>query len=110
MKEEHHIFTSGLEKGEYILPNIFEQYGYKVYFWSNENKEPIHVHISKGTPHGNSTKVWLTRNGGCILANNNSEVPKDELKEIMKTISLNFLYIVAKWQEVHGQYSTRFFC
>lgn len=37
---------------------VFEQYGYKVYFWSNENNEPIHVHISKGKPQGNSTKGW----------------------------------------------------
>ena len=22
--------------------------GYKIYFWSNENNEPIHIHISKG--------------------------------------------------------------
>ncbi|MDD7740505.1 MAG: DUF4160 domain-containing protein [Fusicatenibacter sp.] len=29
--------------------------GYTVYFWSNENGEPIHVHVSKGkpTPNGN---------------------------------------------------------
>lgn len=101
---------NGRVKEEFRLPNIFEQYGYKVYFWSNENNEPIHVHISKGTPHGNSTKVWLTKNGGCIVANNNSEVPKSDLNGILKTISLNFLYIVAKWKEVHGEENIRFFC
>ena len=52
---------NGFEKEELKLPNIFEIYGYKVYFWSNENNEPIHVHISKGTPQGNATKVWLTK-------------------------------------------------
>ncbi|MBR0350554.1 MAG: DUF4160 domain-containing protein [Clostridia bacterium] len=31
-----------------------------MYFWSNENEEPIHVHISKGIPVSNSTKIWLT--------------------------------------------------
>ena len=53
---------NGLEKEELILPNIFELYGYKIYFWSNENNEPIHVHVSKGVPKGNSTKIWLTKN------------------------------------------------
>lgn len=24
--------------------------GYTVYFWSNENDEPIHVHVAKGKP------------------------------------------------------------
>ncbi|WP_423806022.1 DUF4160 domain-containing protein, partial [Phascolarctobacterium succinatutens] len=28
------------------MPNLFIILGYKVYFWSNENDEPIHVHIS----------------------------------------------------------------
>lgn len=46
--------------------------GYKVYFWSNENNEPIHVHVSKGKPTSNGTKIWLTRTGGCILASNGS--------------------------------------
>ena len=49
------------------MPNLFTILGYKVYFWSNENNEPIHVHISKGIPSKNAAKIWLTRNGGCIL-------------------------------------------
>ncbi|MBR2744592.1 MAG: DUF4160 domain-containing protein [Clostridia bacterium] len=32
-----------------------------MYFWSNENNEPVHVHISKEKPTLNSTKVWLTQ-------------------------------------------------
>lgn len=30
------------------MPRLFTVSGYIVYFWSNENGEPIHVHISKG--------------------------------------------------------------
>lgn len=52
---------SGLEKEELELPNLFEQYGYKIYFWSNENEEPIHVHISKDNPRGNAPKIGLTK-------------------------------------------------
>lgn len=85
---------NGHKKEELKLPNIFELYGYKVYFWSNGNNEPVHVHISKGNPHGNATKIWLTKTGGCIIANNNSKIPKSDLTDIMKTISLNFLYSV----------------
>ncbi len=43
------------------MPNLFTILGYKVYFWSNENDEPIHVHISKGIPSKNAAKIWLTR-------------------------------------------------
>ena len=52
------------------LPNLFEVSGYKIFFWSNENNEPIHVHICKGKPSKNSTKIWLTKAGGAILATN----------------------------------------
>ena len=38
--------------------------GYSVYFWSNENNEPIHVHVAKGKPTPNATKIWLTKSGG----------------------------------------------
>ena len=45
------------------MPNVFEFMGYIIYFWSNENSEPIHVHVSKGNPSASSTKVWLTKKG-----------------------------------------------
>ena len=54
---------NGLVKEVLKLPSLFEQYGYKIFFCSNENNVPIHVHVSKGTPHGNSTKIWLTKSG-----------------------------------------------
>lgn len=37
--------------GGFRLPSIFTVSGYKVFFWSNENGEPIHVHIAKGNLH-----------------------------------------------------------
>ena len=58
----------------YRLPSLFTVSGYKVYFGSNENGEPIHVHVAKGKPTPNGTKIWLTRTGGCILASNGSHI------------------------------------
>ena len=55
-------------------------------------------------------KYGLPKAGGCIIANNNSKIPKSNLIDIMKTVSLNFLYIVAKWKEVHGEDNTKFYC
>ena len=54
------------------MPQVFKMGPYLVYFWSNENEplEPVHVHISQGVPSRNSTKVWLTKNGGALLAEN----------------------------------------
>ena len=56
--------------------------GYTVYFWSNENGEPIHVHIAKGKPTPNATKIWLTKSGGCILASNGSKISNKELNGV----------------------------
>ena len=42
------------------MPSIFTIGGYTVFFWSNENNEPIHVHIGRGKPTSNATKIWIT--------------------------------------------------
>ena len=76
------------------MPNLFECLGYKIYFWSNENFEPIHVHISKGVPNSNSTKVWLTKSGGCIVANNDSKIPTKDLNNLLESIAVNYFLIV----------------
>lgn len=64
------------EMEELKLPNIFEVSGYKVFFWSNENDEPIHIHVCKEKPSKNATKIWLTRAGGAIVANNRKQNSK----------------------------------
>lgn len=42
-----HLLYRYAENGGFKLPKLFMVCGYTVYFWSNENGEPIHVHISK---------------------------------------------------------------
>ena len=92
------------------MPNLFTVSGYKVYFWSNENQEPVHVHISKGKPTPNSTKVWLTRTGGCILASNGSRISQKELDEVMGIISAQFFLICAEWKKFFLTDELKFFC
>lgn len=38
------------------MPKLLTINGYQISIWSNENGEPIHVHISKKKPTLNSTK------------------------------------------------------
>ena len=68
------------------LPKLFMVSGYSVYFWSDENNEPIHVHVAKGIPTSNATKIWLTKSGDCILASNGSKISNKELNELMEFI------------------------
>ena len=45
-----HICCIDMRRMEgFRLPKLFTVSGYTVYFWSNENGEPIHVHVSKGS-------------------------------------------------------------
>lgn len=96
--------------GESRLPSLFTVSGYKVFFWSNENGEPIHVHIAKGKPSPNATKIWLTRSGGCILANNGSKIPQKELNELMEFISAQFFLICSEWKKFFLVDDIYFYC
>lgn len=95
---------------EFRLPSIFTVSGYKVFFWSNENGEPIHVHIAKGKPTPNATKVLLTKAGGCILANNGSNIPRKELNELLEFISAQFFLICSEWKKFFLVNEIYFYC
>ena len=96
--------------GEYRLPKLFTVSGYTVYFWSNENNEPIHVHVSKGKPTQNSTKIWLTKSGGCILSNNNSKIPNNDLNVLLDAITSNYFFIVSYWKKFYEIDEIKFYC
>ena len=83
---------------------------YTIYFWSNENDplEPVHVHIAKGRPEANATKIWITKSGKCLLQNNNSQIPDRELRIMMKIIEARSTDVINKWEETFGK--TDFYC
>ena len=68
------------------MPQIFKIGSYTVYFWMNEGipLEPVHVHVAKGIPSKNATKIWITKHGKCLLCNNNPKIPKKTLNTIIK--------------------------
>ena len=92
------------------LPSLFLVGGYRVFFWSNENGEPIHVHVCKDVPSPNATKLWLTREGGCIVASNGSKIPQATLNELVDIVSAQFFLICAKWKEFFLVDTITFYC
>ncbi len=92
------------------MPSLFSICGYKVYFWSNENNEPVHVHISKGRPTPHSTKIWITKNGGCILASNGGMIPQNQLNELMDVIAAQFFFICSEWKKHFVVEDINFYC
>lgn len=92
------------------MPRVFKIGSYWVYFWSNENEplEPVHVHVSEGSPSSNATKIWITKAGRCYLCHNHSNIPSRTLNNIMKIIEARSGEIVKKWQSYFG--SLHFYC
>jgi len=84
-----------------ILPSLFMIGSYKVFFWSNENNEPIHVHIAH-KPSANATKIWLTSKGGFILENNKSRIPARELNDMVLIIVAHYGFICDEWIKHFG--------
>ena len=70
----------------------------------------MHVHISKGKPTKNSTKVWITKSGGCIVANNSSRIPQNELNDLLDIVALYYFQIISKWKTVYGVDDVKFYC
>lgn len=89
------------------MPQVFKIGSYWVYFWADENMpiEPIHVHIAKGRPKKNATKIWITKSGKCYLAHNNSNIPTHVLSNIIKIIEARSEEIITKWQDFFGHIS-----
>ena len=76
--------------------------GYKIYFWSNENDEPIHFQATKGDPDKNDTKVWLLENGSFKLAHNKGRIPEKDLSRIFSTMQVYFSEYVEFWKTYMG--------
>ncbi|MCC6095592.1 MAG: DUF4160 domain-containing protein [Eubacterium sp.] len=71
-------------------------------------EEPIHVHLAEETPASNATKLWITRNGKTLLANNNSRIKDGELRLIQRIIEANSSDILQAWKE-HFE-TLRYYC
>lgn len=87
------------------MPQVFRIGSYWVYFWSNENDplEPIHVHVSEGTPNASATKIWITKAGKCYLCHNNSKIPSKVLRNIMDIIEARSKEVIDKWYGYFGK-------
>ena len=79
------------------MPVYVRYNGWYVYFWTNENDEPIHFHIAEGKPSENATKIWVLSNNSFRLENNNilavMQASIEEYKELWVRYQKNIRYI-----------------
>ena len=92
------------------MPQVFRIGGYWVYFWAGEGLPlvPIHVRVAEGAPRPDATKIWITRAGGCYLCNNDSHIPPQTLRNIMRIIEARSDEVAEKWVEHFG--SVTYYC
>ncbi len=79
------------------MPTIFIINGFRFYFYSHENDEPVHVHIVRGDANG---KVWLEPE--IVIAYMHGFKAK-EIKQIMEIINEEVITLKKKWNEYFGE-------
>jgi hypothetical protein len=78
------------------MPTILLILGWRLYFWSNENNEPIHVHAEKGDME---CKFWLDAENFEIKEAMTFNMTSQSKREIKKIIYDHFDYIVLEWKK-----------
>ena len=77
------------------MPTLFVVNGYRFFFFSNEGKEPVHIHVEKGEKYA---KFWLEP---LSLARNN-KFNTSELSHIREIIKKRKNEIEEKWHDYFG--------
>lgn len=79
------------------MPQVYKVLGYLIFFWSHEDNEPVHVHVCKGKPQKDATKIWMEKVPR--LAHNKSDIPVKDLNRIMKWLAANRAMIIMRWHD-----------
>lgn len=79
------------------MPTLLLLEGFRFLFYSNENDEPIHVHITKGDAKG---KVWLEPS---IRVEYFIGFTNSEQKTILEAIHIHSGNFKNKWNEYFGK-------
>ena len=85
------------------MPVYLRYGGYVVFFWTNENGEPVHFHVAMGSPTAAATKIWVLSDGSFLVANNAGKIPDRILRRIFRIMQDNLDGFMAQWRIVHGE-------
>ena len=76
------------------MPTILLISGWRIYFWSNEGSEPVHVHAEKGEME---CKYWIDVENFAISPAMEYNLTPQARRQIRKIIYEHFEYIVGEW-------------
>jgi Domain of unknown function (DUF4160) len=75
-----------------LMPVVLFVNGFRFFFFSNENEEPIHIHVEKGDA---AAKFWLNP----LELEYNFGFSSRELRQIKELTEMNRLLFIQKWNE-----------
>jgi hypothetical protein len=78
------------------MPEVFRTEGYVFFFYSNENNEPIHVHVRRA---GGFAKFWIEP----VLLDHSEGMKTQELSRAEQLIVEHLDVIRRRWDEVQQQ-------
>lgn len=76
------------------MPTVLMIFGWRIFFYSNEGNEPIHVHAQKAEME---CKYWLISETFEIVEEYNFNMKPSDKREIRKIIFEHFEYIIQQW-------------
>jgi hypothetical protein len=79
------------------MPTLLRLNGFRFFFYSNENNEPIHVHVNKADANG---KIWLEPS---ISVEYLIGFTKSEERQILAIVDANMDNFKNKWNEYFTQ-------
>ena len=78
------------------MPTILVILGWRLFFYSNEGNEPIHVPCQKGEAEG---KYWLNVSGFEVIEAHGYNMSPADKRTIRRIIFNHFDYIVSEWNK-----------
>ena len=80
------------------MPTVLRKNGFRFFFYSNEGKEPAHIHV---IGRGGEMKVWLDPVKVAEMYN----LSDRDRRDILQIILENVKSLREKWSEWHGSNS-----
>jgi hypothetical protein len=78
------------------MSEVFREYGFVFFFYSNEGQEPMHIHVRKA---GGFAKFWIEP----IDLEFSQGMKVADIKQAEESIQSHLETIKIKWYEVHDR-------
>ncbi len=78
------------------MPTVLLINGWRFFFYSNENNEPIHIHVQKGEKE---CKYWLDSKNFDLIEAYSFNMRISDKREVKKYLFANFELLENEWKE-----------